>query len=116
MKNNTPHLLALGAALLLAPLTSTFATPSWETVDNLTPWRGRDIVSDANGNFGSVAQTAGKKRGKRAWTSTAERRERRLGSRRSARFNLRSKAGVCERPENAKSGWPSLTDSGLNRV
>ena len=66
--------------------------------------------------LGSVAQTAGKKRGKRAWTSTAERRERRLGSRRSARFNLRSKAGGCERPENAKSGWPSLTDSGLNRV
>jgi hypothetical protein len=55
MKTNTPHLLALGAALLLAPLTSAFATSSWETVDNLTPWRGRDIVSDANGNFISMA-------------------------------------------------------------
>ena len=55
MKTNTPHVLALGAALLLAPLTSTFAQSTWETVDALTPWRGIAIVADNDGNFISLA-------------------------------------------------------------
>jgi hypothetical protein len=42
-------------ALLLAPFTSTLAQSTWQTVDNLSPWRGRDIVSDAAGNFISLA-------------------------------------------------------------
>jgi hypothetical protein len=54
MKTNTAHLLALGAALLLAPLSSTFAQ-SWEPVDNFAPGLGRDIVCDASGNFFSLA-------------------------------------------------------------
>lgn len=52
--NKTTQLLTLGAALLLAPLTSTLAQ-SWITVDELAPWRGRDIVADVNGNFISLA-------------------------------------------------------------
>ena len=55
MKNRGSQYLALGAALLLAPLTSTLAQSTWETVDALTPWRGRDIVADAAGNFVSLA-------------------------------------------------------------
>lgn len=51
----TSQLLTLGAALFLAPLTSTFAQSTWETVDALTPWRGRDIVADLDGNFVSLA-------------------------------------------------------------
>jgi hypothetical protein len=53
--NKTRHIVTLGAALLLAPLTSTFAQSTWETVDALTPWRGRDIVADSAGNFISLA-------------------------------------------------------------
>jgi hypothetical protein len=53
--NRTSQLLTLGAALLLAPLTSTLAQSTWETVDALTPWRGRDIVADSAGNFISIA-------------------------------------------------------------
>ncbi len=49
------QLLVLGAAFLLAPLTSTLAQSTWETVDVLTPWRGRDIVADSAGNFISLA-------------------------------------------------------------
>jgi hypothetical protein len=55
MKIRIPRLLTLGAALLLAPLTATFAQSTWQTVDSLTPWRGRDIVADAAGNFISLA-------------------------------------------------------------
>src|ERR1035438_4111895 len=55
MKTNTPHVLTLGAALLLAPLTTTFAQSTWETVDALTPWRGIAIVADNDGNFISLA-------------------------------------------------------------
>ena len=47
----TSLLLPLGAALLLAPLTSTVAQSTWQTVDDLTPWRGRDIVADAAGQL-----------------------------------------------------------------
>ena len=47
--------LLLGATLLLAPITSTLAQSAWETVDALTPWRGRAIVADTNGNFISLA-------------------------------------------------------------
>ncbi|MCL4788015.1 MAG: glycoside hydrolase [Verrucomicrobia bacterium] len=51
-----PHpLLTLGAALLLAPLTPTSAQSSWEIVDALAPWRGRDIVADTAGNFVGIA-------------------------------------------------------------
>lgn len=53
--NKTGHLLTLAAALLLAPLDSTFAQSNWETVDVLTSWRGRDIVADPDGNFVSLA-------------------------------------------------------------
>lgn len=49
------HLFRLGAALLFASFTSTFAQSTWETVDALTPWRGRDIVADPAGNFISLA-------------------------------------------------------------
>lgn len=49
------HVLTLGAALLLAPLASTLAQSTWETVDELTPWRGRAIVADSAGNFISLA-------------------------------------------------------------
>jgi hypothetical protein len=48
-------ILSLGAALLLAPLTSALAQPTWQTVDDITPWRGRDIVADGAGNFISLA-------------------------------------------------------------
>jgi hypothetical protein len=41
--------------LLLVPFASTFAQSTWETVDALTPWRGRDIVADSAGNFFSLA-------------------------------------------------------------
>jgi hypothetical protein len=51
----TTHALTLGAALLLASLTSTLAQSTWQTVDELTPWRGRDIVADNAGNFFSLA-------------------------------------------------------------
>lgn len=51
----TNQLLTLGAALLLASHTSIFAQSNWETVDALTPWRGRDIVADPDGNFISLA-------------------------------------------------------------
>ena len=51
----TKHALTLAAALLLAPLTTGLAQTTWETVDELTPWRGRDIVADAAGNFISLA-------------------------------------------------------------
>ena len=53
--NTTSQLLALGAALLLAPLTSTFAQSNWETTDALTPYSGRAIVADSSGNFISLA-------------------------------------------------------------
>ena len=55
MKTNTTHILTLGAALLLAPLTSTIAQSTWETVDAITPWRGRAIAADSAGNFISLA-------------------------------------------------------------
>ena len=55
MKPNTPHFLTLGAALLLAPLSSTLAQSTWQTTDALTPYRGRAIVADAAGNFISLA-------------------------------------------------------------
>ena len=51
MKTKTPHVLTLGAALLLAPLTPTFAQSTWETTDALTPYSGRAIVADSLGNF-----------------------------------------------------------------
>ena len=51
MKTNTPHVLTLGAALLLAPLTSTLARSTWETVDAITPYAGRAIVADSSGDF-----------------------------------------------------------------
>ena len=35
MKTNKPHVLTLGAALLLAPLTPTSAQSTWEAVDAL---------------------------------------------------------------------------------
>lgn len=53
--NRTTQLFTLGAAMLLARLTSTFAQSTWQTVDSLTPWRGRDIIADAAGNFISLA-------------------------------------------------------------
>ncbi len=56
--NQPTLLLTLGAAVLLAPLTSTLAQ-TWETVDELTPWRGRDIVADSAGNFISLASDNG---------------------------------------------------------
>ena len=43
--------LLLGAALLLAPLTPTFAQSTWATTDALTPYSGRAIVADSLGNF-----------------------------------------------------------------
>ena len=55
MKTKTHHLLTLGAALLLAPLTSTFAQSTWQTVDALTPYAGRAIVADSSGRFISLA-------------------------------------------------------------
>jgi len=55
MKTKTPHVLTLGAALLLAPLTSALAQSTWKTVDALTPWLGRAIVADDTGNFISLA-------------------------------------------------------------
>jgi len=51
----TTQLLTLGAVLSFAPLTSTLAQSGWQTVDVLAPWRGRDIVADADGRFISVA-------------------------------------------------------------
>ncbi len=51
----TNLLLTFGAALLLAPLTATFAQSSWETADAATPAAGRDIVADPDGNFISLA-------------------------------------------------------------
>ena len=51
----TNLLLSLGAALLLAPLTSALAQSAWETVDDLIPWRGRDIVADSAGTFYSLS-------------------------------------------------------------
>jgi hypothetical protein len=51
MKTKTPHILTLGAALLLAPLTSTLAQSTWETTDALMPYSGRAIVADASGDF-----------------------------------------------------------------
>ena len=51
MKRNTPRLLALGAALLLAPLTTALAQSAWETTDALTPYEGRAAAADAAGNF-----------------------------------------------------------------
>ena len=51
MKTKTLHLLTLGAALLLAPLTTTIAQSTWETTDALTPYSGRAIVADSSGNF-----------------------------------------------------------------
>jgi len=55
MKMKITYVLTLGAALLLAPLTSTLAQSTWETVDPLTPWRGNAIVADNDGNFISLA-------------------------------------------------------------
>ena len=55
MKTNIPHVLTLGAAWLLAPLTSTLAQSTWETTDALAPYAGRAIVADASGNFISLA-------------------------------------------------------------
>jgi len=51
----TNLILTLGAALLLAPITATFAESTWETVDAATPAAGRDIVADPDGNFISLA-------------------------------------------------------------
>jgi hypothetical protein len=55
MKTRTSYALGLCAALLLSPLTPVLAQSTWQTVDNPTPWRGRDIVCDANGSFISLA-------------------------------------------------------------
>jgi hypothetical protein len=52
---NANHILSLGAALWLAPLPSSLAQSNWQTVDALTPWRGRAITADAAGNFISLA-------------------------------------------------------------
>ena len=51
MKTKTPHVLTLGAALLLAPLTSTLAQSTWETVDAIMPYAGHAIVADSSGDF-----------------------------------------------------------------
>jgi hypothetical protein len=53
MKMN--NVLILGAALLLAPLTSTLAQSTWETVDLLAPALGYYVLADSNGNFVSTA-------------------------------------------------------------
>jgi hypothetical protein len=42
-------------ALLLAPYASTFGQSTWQTVDALSPGRGRAIVADSTGNFISLA-------------------------------------------------------------
>ena len=42
----TSLLYPLAAALLLAPLSSIFAQPAWETADDLAPAAGRDIVAN----------------------------------------------------------------------
>ena len=55
MKNRTYSLLALGAALVLAPLSSSLAQSSWQTVDAINPWQGVAIVADPAGNFISLA-------------------------------------------------------------
>ena len=55
MKTRATQFLLLGAALVFAPLTSTFAQSTWETVDAATPAAGRDIVADNAGNFISLA-------------------------------------------------------------
>jgi hypothetical protein len=49
------QILTLVATLLLAPVISTFAQSTWETVDAATPAAGRDIVADSAGNFISLA-------------------------------------------------------------
>jgi hypothetical protein len=54
MKIRTCQILSLGAALSLAPLTSTLAQPNWETTDAALPFAGRDIVADSAGNFISL--------------------------------------------------------------
>ena len=51
MKIRTCQILSLGAALCLAPLTSTLAQSNWETTDAALPFAGRDIVADPAGNF-----------------------------------------------------------------
>ena len=53
MKTN--HTCTIGAAMLLMPFASAFAQSAWETVDALTPWRGRAIVADPAGDFISLA-------------------------------------------------------------
>ena len=55
MKTNTPRLLALGTALLLAPLTTTLAQSAWETTDVLANYAGRAVATDSSGNFISLA-------------------------------------------------------------
>jgi len=55
MKTNTPRLLALGTALLLAPLTATLAQSAWETTDVLANYAGRAVATDSSGNFISLA-------------------------------------------------------------
>jgi hypothetical protein len=56
MKTKTPHVLTLGAALLLAPLTSTFAQSTWQTVDDfqLAPGHGAAIAGIAAADAGVV--------------------------------------------------------------
>ena len=49
------HAFVLGAALLVAPLSSVLAQNAWQTVDALTPYVGRAIVTDSAGRFISLA-------------------------------------------------------------
>lgn len=56
---NPSSCLALAAALMLAPLYPAMAQSSWETVDDLPAFRGRDVVADASGGFYSLAIDAG---------------------------------------------------------
>ena len=55
MQNTTISLQILGAALLLAPFTSSQAQSTWQTVDALIPWQGRAMVADSAGRFVSLA-------------------------------------------------------------
>src|SRR5579859_1776440 len=55
MKTRTAFLLTLGAGLLIAPISSTLAQSTWQSVDAITGWLGRAIVADPAGNFISLA-------------------------------------------------------------
>ena len=55
MKARISYVLTIGAALVLAPLSSVLAQSTWQTVDAITPWQGRAIVADPAGNFISLA-------------------------------------------------------------